>query len=115
LLAVLAILLFTPWQGTDPQPFLAPAVVVAAFDFLDGLDKGFAAAVNVALTTLTPMIFALLVASVLAVVSGIVRVMRKKPELQRPEEQPIYTEPTFSEPANSETSFQQSESKSASH
>jgi len=32
----------TPWQGMEPEPYYAPAIIVAAFDFLDlGWDSAY--------------------------------------------------------------------------
>ncbi|WP_273286017.1 hypothetical protein [Reinekea forsetii] len=32
----------TPWQGVEPEPYYAPAIIVAAFDFLDlGWDSAY--------------------------------------------------------------------------
>ncbi|MFT7418921.1 MAG: hypothetical protein ACI9PX_000916, partial [Reinekea sp.] len=32
----------TPWQGVKPEPYYAPAIIVAAFDFLDlGWDSAY--------------------------------------------------------------------------
>jgi len=34
--------LLTPWQGVEPEPYYAPAIIVAAFDFLDlGWDSAY--------------------------------------------------------------------------
>lgn len=50
----------TPWQATDPQPYIAPAIIVGAFDFLDvGLGG--------ALRVLMPMIQAILVGTLVIV------------------------------------------------
>lgn len=54
----------TPWQGTEPEPYLAPAIIVAAFDFLDvGMSE--------ALSILTPMIQAMVVGTLVIVLLGI--------------------------------------------
>jgi len=54
----------TPWQGTEPEPYLAPAIIVAAFDFLDvGMDAS--------LAILKPMIQALVVGTLVIVLAGI--------------------------------------------
>jgi len=56
LVSVMAIGIFTPtWQAGE-ESFIAPAILVAAFDFLDGIDKGLAAGVEIALKSLLPMI-----------------------------------------------------------
>lgn len=60
----------TPWQGTDPEPYLAPAIIVAAFDFLDvGLQP--------ALIILKPMIYALIAGTLLIVLACIVLRVRE--------------------------------------
>ncbi|MCH8530211.1 MAG: hypothetical protein LAT65_05100 [Saccharospirillum sp.] len=57
-------IVLTPWQGTDPEPYLAPAIIVAAFDFLDvGLSE--------ALAILTPMIQAMVIGTLVIVLLGI--------------------------------------------
>lgn len=54
----------TPWQGTEPEPYLAPAIIVAAFDFLDvGMTE--------ALKILTPMIQAMVIGTLVIVLLGI--------------------------------------------
>lgn len=32
---VFAVTLIVPWQGTDPQPYLAPAIIVGGFEMMD--------------------------------------------------------------------------------
>ena len=54
----------TPWQGTEPEPYLAPAIIVAAFDFLDvGMTE--------ALKILTPMVQAMVIGTLVIVLLGI--------------------------------------------
>lgn len=54
----------TPWQGTEPETFVAPVIIVAAFDFLDlGLSS--------ALELLQPMLMALAVGTVVIVFAAI--------------------------------------------
>ena len=54
----------TPWQGTEPEPYLAPAIIVAAFDFLD-------VGMEASLAVLKPMIQALVVGTLVIVLAGI--------------------------------------------
>lgn len=55
----------TPWQGTEPEVFYAPAIIVAAFDFLDlGMDA--------ALNILTPMLYAIVFGSTVIVLLAVV-------------------------------------------
>ncbi len=54
----------TPWQGTEPEPYLAPAIIVAAFDFLD-------VGLQASLAILKPMIQALVVGTLVIVLTGI--------------------------------------------
>lgn len=54
----------TPWQGTDPEPYIAPAIIVGAFDFLD-------VGVGAALRVLMPMIQAILVGTLVIVLVSI--------------------------------------------
>lgn len=54
----------TPWHGTDPVSYYAPAIIVAAFDFLD-------VGPTLALEILKPMGFALLVGTVVIVLLAV--------------------------------------------
>lgn len=54
----------TPWQGTEPEPYLAPVIIVAAFDFLD-------VGPQASLALLKPMILAILVGTLVIVLTGI--------------------------------------------
>jgi len=54
----------TPWHGIDPEAYIAPAIIVAAFDFLDlGMDS--------AILVLRPMINALVVGTAVIVALAI--------------------------------------------
>jgi Mg2+/citrate symporter len=81
----------TPWQGSEPEPYYAPAIIVAAFDFLDlGL--------SAALTVLDPMIKALIVGSLVIVVFAIVLRIREMKRAGEPEEgEAPHINPTLSE------------------
>lgn len=59
----------TPWQGTEPEPYYAPAIIVAAFDFMD---VGLQASLNI----LMPMLQAMVVGTLVIVVVGIVLRLR---------------------------------------
>lgn len=50
----------TPWQATEPEPYIAPAIIVGAFDFLD-------VGISGALGVLMPMIQAILVGTLVIV------------------------------------------------
>ena len=66
----------TPWQGTDPQVYYAPAVIVGAFDFLD-------AGASAALAIVKPMLQAMVVGTTLIVFAAIalqVRAMKSEKE-----------------------------------
>ena len=53
LMSLLFFGIFTPaWGVVAEHRFVAPAILVAAFDFLDGLDKGVAFAVRAAMESL---------------------------------------------------------------
>lgn len=54
----------TPWQGTEPEPFLAPAIIVAAFEFMD-------LGMQAALVVVKPMIQALIGGTLVIVLTGI--------------------------------------------
>jgi hypothetical protein len=59
----------TPWKGSEPEEYYAPAIIVAAFDFLDeGL--------TLAMVALKPMVSAIVVGS--AVIVFIAIAMRIK-------------------------------------
>lgn len=69
----------TPWQSAEPDAYIAPVIIVAAFDFLDlGLSS--------ALTLLQPMIMALAVGTVIIVFAAIVLQIRRMK--QRDDEAP---------------------------
>lgn len=60
----------TPWQGTDPELYYAPAIIVAAFDFLDvGMAE--------ALPILEPMGAAMVFGTLAIVIAAIVLRIRK--------------------------------------
>lgn len=62
-------LVLTPWQGQEPEPYYAPAIIVAAFDFLDlGLTS--------ALKILEPMIQAWILGSAVIVVFAVILLIR---------------------------------------
>lgn len=56
----------TPWRGNEPEEYYAPAIIVAAFDFLD---VGWRAA----LTVLTPMLTLLVLGSTVIVAVAVVQ------------------------------------------
>ena len=57
LFSVLFFGIFTPsWGVVEGHRFIAPAVLVAAFDFLDGLDKSLGYAIKVALDSLVLLV-----------------------------------------------------------
>lgn len=60
----------TPWQGTEPEPYLAPAIIVAAFDFLD-------VGMQASLAILKPMIQALVIGTLVIVLAGIALKIRE--------------------------------------
>lgn len=72
----------TPWRGTEPEEYYAPAIIVAAFDFLD---LGLAPALEV----LKPMINALIVGSTvivgITIVLQIVKMKKNAAIQQEPE------------------------------
>jgi hypothetical protein len=55
----------TPWQGTDPDIYYAPAIIVAAFDFLD---LGMAEALEILRPMGAAMVFGSLVIVLLAII-----------------------------------------------
>lgn len=59
----------TPWQGTEPVSYWAPAIIVAAFDFMD-------VGPNAALAILMPMIQALVIGTLVIVLVGIALKLR---------------------------------------
>lgn len=81
----------TPWQGSDPEPYYAPAIIVAAFDFLD-------LGMTAALSVLDPMIKALIVGSLVIVIAAIVLRIRDMKRAGEPEEgEHPHIDPTLSE------------------
>ena len=83
-----AVIIFVPYRGHEPAPFLAPAVLVAAFDFLDGLDKGMDSALALVMDRLQISIFAFLLVTIVGVAALIVRFSRRKLRLPESEQQP---------------------------
>ncbi|WP_320825035.1 hypothetical protein [Reinekea sp.] len=72
----------TPWQGIEPEPYYAPAIIVAAFDFLDlGWDS--------ALQVLASMINAIVLGSGVIVLLAIVL---KIQSLKRVQQRPLETD-----------------------
>lgn len=69
----------TPWKGSEPEEYYAPAIIVAAFDFLD---LGLAPALSV----LRPMMNALIVGSTVIVGIAIVRQLMKMKKNAQSEE-----------------------------
>ena len=59
----------TPWQGSNPEPYYAPAIIVAAFDFLD-------VGLNQSLAVIKPMISALVYGTAAIVLFAIVLKIR---------------------------------------
>lgn len=78
--------IFTPWQGTVPEPYYAPVIIVAAFDFLD-------VGVAPTLVLLRPMFAAIIFGTLAIVIAAIVLRMR---ELRNPTDQQRI-EPTSTE------------------
>ncbi|TXR53284.1 hypothetical protein FME95_01550 [Reinekea thalattae] len=71
----------TPWKGTEPEIFYAPAIIVGAFDFLDVGPTG-------AMKALLPMIAALVGGSLFLVLVAIVgRHLRMKKAGQQSEQE----------------------------
>jgi len=70
----------TPWQGRVPEPYYAPAIIVAAFDFLDlGWDS--------ALEILASMINAIILGSgVIVLLAIVLKIQSLKRAQQRPPE-----------------------------
>ncbi|MFT4675546.1 MAG: hypothetical protein ACI9RY_000913 [Reinekea sp.] len=66
----------TPWQGVKPEPYYAPAIIVAAFDFLDlGWDSAY--------TVLVSMINAIVLGSGVIVFLAIVLKIQSLKEAQK--------------------------------
>lgn len=63
-------IVLTPWQGTDPETYYAPLIIVAAFDFLDvGMTE--------VITLLKPMLAAMVAGSLVIVLLAIVLKIRQ--------------------------------------
>mgnify|MGYP000194232741 FL=1 len=76
LMSVLAVGMAVPsWENGD-NAYWAPAILVGAFDFLDGIDKGLNVALEKALISLWPIAGFIAVASVLLLLKRIVRRVR---------------------------------------
>lgn len=61
----------TPWQGSEPETYYAPVIIVAAFDFLDlGMTES--------LALLKPMMTALAVGTVAILVAAVALRFRRK-------------------------------------
>lgn len=83
LVSILAIGIFTPTWQSGEEAFIAPAILVGAFDFLDGLDKGLAAGINIALKSVLPMILLMVISSCIFV--GLKIVQTQKDKSQKPQ------------------------------
>lgn len=76
LLWVFLCVVLTPWQGMEPEPYYAPAIIVAAFDFLDlGWDSAY--------RVLAAMINAIVLGSGLIVFVAIVRKIQNIKQVER--------------------------------
>lgn len=62
--ATTAAILVVPWQGTDPEVYYAPVIIVGAFAFMD-------TGLNDALETLQPLLAVILVIAVVTLVKEI--------------------------------------------
>lgn len=72
----------TPWQGSEPVPYIAPVIIVAAFDFLD---LGMADA----LLLLTPMLYAIVGGTaVIILIATIMKVVQMNRREDLPHEEP---------------------------
>ena len=63
LVVFLACGIFTPSWQTGDDSFIAPAILVGGFDFLDGLDKGLAFAIQLSMKSLMPMVLLILISA----------------------------------------------------
>ena len=84
----MAVIIFVPYRGHEPAPFMAPAILVAAFDFLDGLDKGMDSALALVMDRLQISILAFILVTIAGVAALIVRFSRRKLQVPDAEEQP---------------------------
>lgn len=76
LMSVLAVGMAVPsWEQGD-NAYVAPAILVGAFDFLDGLDKGFDLALEKALSSLWPIAAFFVIASMMLLLKRVVQRIR---------------------------------------
>lgn len=76
LMSVLAVGMAVPsWEQGD-NAYIAPAILVGAFDFLDGIDKGFNVALEKALDSLWPIAAFFVIATTLLLVKRVVKRIR---------------------------------------
>lgn len=81
----------TPWFGTEPEPYVAPMIIVAAFDFLDLGPQS-------ALSMLSGMAKAIIAGTfVIVVVSIVMRIKALKQGDVRATEDTTMLEPTVEE------------------
>jgi hypothetical protein len=73
-------IVLTPWQGTEPEPYYAPAIIVAAFDFMD---VGPQASLNI----IMPMVQAMVVGTLGIVILGIALRLRSMKRSDRESQQ----------------------------
>jgi len=62
-------IVLTPWQGTEPEPYYAPAIIVAVFDFMD-------VGPQASLTIVMPMLQAMVIGTLVIVIAGILLRLR---------------------------------------
>ncbi|WP_428241637.1 hypothetical protein [Gynuella sp.] len=74
----MAVIIFVPYRGHEPAQFIAPAILVAAFDFLDGLDKGLDNALALVLERMQISILAFILVTIAGVAALIIRMSRRK-------------------------------------
>ena len=85
LISILAIGIFTPTWQSGEESFIAPAILVGAFDFLDGLDRGLAAGLNEALKSLLPMALLIFISTGIFIGLKIIQTQKEKSDQPKSE------------------------------
>ncbi len=65
--------LFQPWFSPEPDGYVAPAIIVAVFSFLDSIDLGVKVALENMVMVLIPALVAILVISTVVVIWAFIK------------------------------------------
>lgn len=72
-----AAFMFQPWFSPEPDNYVAPAIIVAVFAFLDGIGNGLSQALKGIFESLLPAIGFSLIVAIVCVTWGIVKIQKR--------------------------------------